>query len=172
MKYIKYFESLTISELDDFCEENLVWLLDDRTFSFSIKRDSFAMVENLKKAIPQNKQAPSGKWKYNYVQDIKQSVVLKPNNRTHTIVILRQKVKKVRTIYPWDESERVMPFAFSWDDVKDDVISLINRLERKKHMLRNICLEDDKGNPKSFGKELLEKSLPYKITKIYITITK
>jgi hypothetical protein len=131
------------------------------------------MVENLKKAmIDNNFYVKNKRGQQKYQLSGEQSVVLKPNNRTHTIVILRQKVKKVRTIYPWDEGERVMPFAFSWDDVKDDVISLINRLERKKHILRNICLEDDKGNPKSFGKELLEKSLPYKITKIYITITK
>ena len=172
MIYLKYFEALTTDELRNFCEESLVWLLDDPTFSFSVKRDSFAMIDNLKKAIPQNKQAPSGKWKYNYIQDDKQAVVLKPNNRTHTILIERNKVTKLRTLYPWDPEEAVRPYAFSWDNVKDDVISLISRLERKRHILRNICLLDDKGNPKSFSKDLLEKTLPYKITKIYITITK
>jgi len=172
MIYLKYFEALTTDELRNFCEENLVWLLDDTTFSFSVKRDSFAMIDNLKKAISQSKHAPSGKWKYNYIQDNKQAVLLKPNNRTHTILIERNKVTKLRTLYPWDPEEAVRPYVFSWDNVKDDVISLISRLERKRHILRNICLLDDKGNPKSFSKDLLEKTLPYKITKIYITITK
>lgn len=171
MIYLKYFENLTTDELSNFCEENLVWLLDDTTFSFSIKRDSFAMIDNLKKAIPQNKQA-YGKWRYNYIQDDRQAVVLKPNSRTHTILIERNKVTKLRALYPWDLEEAVRPYAFSWDNVKDDVISLISRLERKKHILRNICLLDDKGNPKSFNKDSLEKTLPYKITKIYITIVK
>ena len=174
MIYLKYFEALTTDELRNFCEENLVWLLDDATFSFSVKRDSFAMIDNLKKPIMQDRifyvKNKNGSQKYQ--QSIDQAVVLKPNNRTHTILIERNKVTKLRTLYPWDPEEAVRPYAFSWDNVKDDVISLISRLERKKHILRNICLLDDKGNPKSFSKDLLEKTFPYKITKIYITISK
>lgn len=150
MKYIKLFEEH--SNIYDFCEDYLAYLLDDKTFKISIQENKTHIIGD----------GVSG-----------QSIQIKSNRRCNTI-------KLEKYLYKPDGfgGGRRKNINFTWDEIKDDFIPFLIMLDSEYGVVRISFSVDPhrvKGvyknkNFKTINMKDIEGDIDISMNEIYVTV--
>lgn len=144
MRYLKFFESFNESEIIDFCETYLAYLLDDTTFKVRVLDNRYCS---------QGTQYGGGG--------------VSESSNSYVLSLYREK-DKVRNNAADDGPQ---PMTFYWNDIKDQFIPFLTMLDKSYEIL-NITFASHVFSYRDIKLDDIEDGVKFAIRNIIISIKK